>query len=103
MKMTSTNSVPVVQVYSNAFRLGKIVSTARVQITARAEEQAMMVQRHADCDWGDLSPDDKKVNNDALAHGGQLLSEYRAQSGERVWVITTADRSITTLLLPKDY
>jgi hypothetical protein len=51
-------------------------------------------------EWGDL-PD--KENEYSLAHGFRLLSAYRTNAGDRLWIITEADRSLTTLLLPEEY
>ena len=65
--------------------------------------------RHAQCDWGDLSAEDAKLNVHAVAHEDQpdlrtrVLSAYRTNLGERLWIITEADRSVTTVLLPEDY
>lgn len=60
-----------------------------------------LINRHARCDWGDLSEDDKIANDEALKTGGRILSSYNV--GQTVWVITEADRSVTTILLPEDY
>jgi hypothetical protein len=54
-------------------------------------------------DWGDLSDDDRKENEFSLVHGFRLLSSYRLRNGVKLWVITEADRSSTTLLLPEEY
>ena len=55
------------------------------------------------CDWGDLSDADKRRNDHALKTGERLLSEYHSLNGTRFWIITEADRSATTVLLPEDY
>jgi hypothetical protein len=54
-------------------------------------------------DWGDLSEEDRKENEFFLVHRFRLLSSYRLRNGVKVWVITEADRSSTTLLLPDEY
>jgi hypothetical protein len=54
-------------------------------------------------DWGVVDAEDKQANDEALKSGERLLSAYVIKSGERVWVITEADRSATTLLLPDEY
>jgi hypothetical protein len=59
--------------------------------------------RHASGDWGDLDEHDRKANEYALEHGLRVLSAYTLSSGERIWVITEADRSMTTILLPEEY
>lgn len=60
--------------------------------------------RHARGDWGDLCEVDKKANDDAAANGdGRLFSSYKTKRGTKFWVITEADRSLTTILLPDEY
>jgi hypothetical protein len=58
--------------------------------------------RHASGDWGDLCGFDRRQNQIALREGYRVLSSYDVPAG-RVWVITEADRSITTILLPEEY
>jgi hypothetical protein len=65
-----------------------------------------LLARHVFGDWGDLCTEDKESNERALAQGGRLLSSYEAGLGRdatKVWVITEADRSSTTFLLPEEY
>ena len=59
--------------------------------------------RHKHGDWGDLDPEDKHVNEEALRHGQRLLSAYHTRRSDKLWVITEWDRSVTTLLLPEEY
>jgi len=59
--------------------------------------------RHANGDWGELDEHDLKANEYGLEHGLRLLSAYTLSSGVRIWVITEADRSSTTILLPSEY
>ena len=59
--------------------------------------------RHAIGDWGTLDPADIAENEYSVAHGLRLLSSYQTDAGERLWIITEADRSATTLLLPDEY
>lgn len=61
-----------------------------------------LIKRHQAGDWGDISPDDWAANDLAVAQGGRILSAYLT-SGGRFWVITEADRSATTVLLPEEY
>jgi hypothetical protein len=58
--------------------------------------------RHASGDWGDLCAFDRRENERSLRHGWRVLSSYGVGEG-RVWVITEADRSFTTILLPEEY
>ena len=61
-----------------------------------------LVQRHASGDWGDLDAHDKEANDVAVREGFRLLSAYELE-GTRFWIITEADRSTTTILLPDEY
>jgi hypothetical protein len=61
------------------------------------------LDRHAIGDWGELEPTDVAENKYSLIHGFRLLSSYTTEAGEKIWIITEADRSATTLLLPGEY
>jgi hypothetical protein len=61
-----------------------------------------LLQRHLVGDWGDVPPEDSRENELSLKHGFRILSSYPI-GDHRVWVITEADRSITTFLLPSEY
>ncbi len=67
------------------------------------EDLELFLTRHLRGDWGDLDAHDRKVNEDALRRGYRLLSAYRLHDGIRIWVITEADRSATTILLSSEY
>jgi hypothetical protein len=58
--------------------------------------------RHASGDWGELCAFDRRQNDIALRDGYRILSSYNVPAG-RVWIITEADRSVTTILLPEEY
>ena len=60
-----------------------------------------LLARHARGDWGELGEEDRRANGQALSIGGWLLSAFALPDGVRVWIITEADRSATTLLLPE--
>jgi hypothetical protein len=84
------------------FPRGRIVMTANAasRLDAVAVEKAL--RRHAAGDWGDVCDDDHKENELSLKEGFRLLSVYGAGEG-RFWIISEADRSVTTVLLPEDY
>ena len=84
------------------FTLGQIVITSNASFHLATEEVLTAMRRHASGDWGDLCPEDAMANDDALKHGGRLFSAY-GHNAERFWIITEADRSVTTILLPQDY
>ena len=61
------------------------------------------LSRHLRGDWGDLCPEDKTENELSLKYGLRLLSSYPITGRGKLWIITEADRSLTTLLLPEEY
>lgn len=93
------------------FRLGRIVATpgAISALEEAGQEPLHFLALHASGAWGDLDAEDRKANDDAIAHEGdprrqqRVLSSYRTSGGTKVWVITEWDRSVTTILLPDEY
>ncbi len=87
------------------FSLGKIAATpGALQALEEAQQRPKeFLSRHQRGDWGELDPQDRQENEFSLQHGFRLLSAYRTNKGVQLWVITEADRSVTTLLLPKEY
>jgi hypothetical protein len=83
------------------FRLGKVVFSGNAALRLRTEEVLTALGRHARGDWGDLLPEDAIANDLALEQGGRLFSAY-GQGCSRFWVVTTADRSLTRVILPDD-
>ncbi|MCC6443767.1 MAG: hypothetical protein IT210_09975 [Armatimonadetes bacterium] len=87
------------------FPLGKLVVT---RSALEAVQQAgntpwEFLDKHQNADWGELEEFDWHENNDALLKGKQIRSSYMTASGQRIWIITEADRSQTTMLLPTEY
>jgi hypothetical protein len=87
------------------FSLGRIVATpGGLQALERANQSAApFLTRHAGGDWGELDRADIRENEYSLAHGFRLLSSYTTAAGEKLWIITEADRSAPTVLLPDEY
>lgn len=94
------------------FPLGQIVATPAALEASRYPEQFFeLLSRHVRGDWGCVDPDDAEANRLAVAEGDRILSAYPidpaqpcAGFGENcLWIITEADRSVTTILLPADY
>ena len=85
------------------FRLGRIVATPNALESLTQEDILTAIQRHQAGDWGNLTEDNRTVNDRALAEGGRILSAYQATNGTKFWLITEAGRSTTTILLPEDY
>jgi hypothetical protein len=92
------------QAVAKKFNLGIVVVTlgARDLIEDSQEKMQELLARHVSGDWGDIDDEDKALNDSALQHGVRLLSSYTVD-GEKIWVITEADRSSTTILLPSEY
>jgi hypothetical protein len=63
----------------------------------------LCLKRHARGDWGDLSPEDRQENELALGKYLRILSAYEHKTLPKIWIITEADRSATTVLFPEDY
>ena len=85
------------------FPLGRLVITRNAQESLHPKDVAAAIARHASGDWGELDEHDRRENEWSLVHGYRLLSAYRDRANVRFWIITEADRSATTVLLPKDY
>jgi len=85
------------------FQLGRTVITRNALERLRNEDVQEALGRHAAGDWGDVCPEDQQENELSLEKGFRLLSVYRSKAGEKFWVITEADRSATTILMPEDY
>ena len=85
------------------FPFGQTVATRNAAEAVSTEDMAAALARHGRCDWGDLCPEDRRINDESLVSGDRLLSCYRDSRGTTFWIITEADRSNTTVLLPGDY
>lgn len=76
---------------STHFDTGKLVATPTALRALESNDIVDALHRHCQCDWGDLG------------HGARLFSAYKKYDGPDFWIITEADRSVTTILLPEDY
>lgn len=85
------------------FQLGQLVITPAALEAIPAEDICQCINRHVSGDWGDLEGDDRRENELALRIGSRLLSVYHTATGTKFYIITEADRSATTVLLPDDY
>ena len=85
------------------FSLGQTVATPHALQTLSTDDIQRALTRHVTGDWGDCCPDDRVANEQALEQGGRLFSVYHADNSMKFWVITEADRSSTTVLMPEDY
>lgn len=88
---------------SSKFPLGQVVATPNALDSLSQSDILTALRRHAAGDWGDVSDEDRQENELSLEEGLRLLSVYHSAGGTKFWIITEADRSSTTVLLPEDY
>jgi hypothetical protein len=93
------------QLQSHRFPLGRVLATpGALEALEKAGQQPQeFLDRHAKGDWGEVDSHDAKENEISLQRGFRLLSSYTTVAGDKLWIITEADRSATTLLLPEEY
>lgn len=85
------------------FSPGQIMATPNAMASITSAEIRGSLLRHLTGDWGACSEEDRTANNLALSDGGRLFSFYCSANNVKFWIITEADRSATTVLLPEDY
>lgn len=85
------------------FPFGRVVATPNALNQIPNEEILSAMSRHVQGDWGTLDAEDRQANEHALKCGGRLFSQYHSIQNIKFWIITEADRSVTTVLLPEDY
>lgn len=87
------------------FALGQVVATpgALAALEEAGVVPAVLLARHQSGDWGDVGPEDSAENEFSLGRHLRVFSVYRLTDTITVWIITEADRSATTILLPDDY
>ncbi len=93
------------------FNLGQVCATPGAIERAGWELIASCLIRHRRSDWGVICDDDKALNDEAVEAGDRILSSYRidpltpdeGRGDNTLWIITEADRSVTTALLPSEY
>ena len=87
------------------FSLGRLLATpgALSALEDAGQAPAEFLARHCAGDWGDVDAADAAENDLSIADGFRILSDYKTCKGVKLWVITEADRSATTILLPDEY
>ena len=85
--------------------LGTVVATpgAIAALEEAGENSLGFLARHAGRDWGEIAPEDWEENEFSIMNELRVLSAYSLRTGVKIWIITEADRSVTTILLPSDY
>jgi hypothetical protein len=87
------------------FPLGRVVATPGALGALEKAEQhpAEFLDRHVNGDWGEVPDADKQENELSVEQGFRILSAYTTSAGDKIWILTEADRSATTILLPEEY
>ena len=87
------------------FSLGKLVTTPGALMASEEALESFLgfLMRHQSGDWGDVCEADRQENEFALDNDLRLFSVYHFRNGTKIWIITEADRSVTTVLLPEEY
>ena len=87
------------------FHLGQVVATPGILAAFEDARDNPMpyLHRHVSGDWGEIPPEDAAENELSLREGYRIISAYTIQEGTKIWIITEADRSSTTILLPEEY
>jgi len=90
---------------SPLFSLGQLCATpGALEVLEQSGQQPIhFVARHVAGDWSEMDAEDQQTNREALECGARVLSSYTTKNGQKLWIITEADRSVTTLLLPSEY
>jgi len=88
---------------ASLFCLGQIVITMNAKEQLNRQDVLASLARHSQGDWGNLDEADRQENERSLNQGYRILSAYQDRHGTKLWIITEADRSSTTILLPEDY
>ncbi|MBE0436468.1 MAG: hypothetical protein IBX56_11765 [Methylomicrobium sp.] len=86
------------------FGLGRTMASpgAMVVMQGMGLSPISLLSRHQRGDWGELAEEDKAANDEAVTNGRRVFSAYHFDT-VKFWVITEADRSLTTILLPEEY
>ena len=87
------------------FDLGQVVATpgALQALEDASQTPFEFLRRHVTGDWSEMVEEDQEENQNAVERGNRVFSSYKLSTGQKLWVITEWDRSVTTLLLPNEY
>lgn len=99
------NNKPLSSTRSARFALGSIFATpgAIAALETVSKEPAEFLARHECGDWGEVGEEDRAENELSVERGFRIMSVYRLNDDVKIWIITEADRSSTTILLPSEY
>lgn len=83
--------------------LGSLYITKGAKAKLHIPDAVKAMTRHANCDFGEISEEDRELNMQAVEIGERVVSSYTDKNGVKFWIITEADRYCTTILLPEEY
>jgi len=91
-------------IYKALFSLGRTLSTpaAKEELNELNYSPLDLLRKHMSGDWSEMDVEDQQSNREAVSNGSRIFSAYIIE-GVKFWVITEADRSSTTILLPSEY
>ena len=89
------------------FELGLVVTTIGIHAEIQDNEKFgaeifRALARYTNGDWGEIPKEDKATNEEAIRDEFRVFAGYKTSKG-KIWIITEADRSVTTILFPKEY
>ena len=93
----------MMQEKAKQFPTGRLLCTPGAMNSVGRDEMMAAYFRHRKGDWGEVCPEDWRSNDQAIRSGMRILSAFHTRTGQKFWIITEADRSATTILLPEDY
>lgn len=85
------------------FDLGRIATTFAVAECIERPVIFTLLERYRNGDWGEMAECDKTSNDFSVQCGGRIFASYTLNSGDKLWFITEADRSYTTIMFPYEY
>ena len=85
------------------FDLGRVLGTVGFKHKVNPDEAIVALTRHAIGDWGEMCKSDKDLNDEAVENGSRILSRYSTPAGYTFYIITEADRAVTTCLMVDEY
>jgi hypothetical protein len=87
------------------FQLGRILATpgAIAAMEEAGQDAGRLLHRHQSGDFGDICQEDRQENELSIAENFRIMSVYTMANKKALWIITEADRSATTILLPEEY
>jgi hypothetical protein len=102
-KVIISDQIPAAADFDWLFPFGNIVETAGVLKLVSRQDRLSAIAQHARGNWGEVDGVDWSENERALRSGARIFSEYLSTTGETFLIVTVADRSTTTILLPEEY